>query len=234
MNSPAQNVLVQLTVEGVEIKGGVALPVGPSPGRVLLPTLHRLTDTIVSVAQQRVESEGRHVSCRKGCDACCRQLVPIAPEEAWALAALLDEAPPAVAAPILERFDRTVESLEEKGLLEPLRRRHELHAARLDALDRAYFLARVPCPFLADGLCTIHAARPLVCREYLVTSPATHCALPEKGKVFRVSLGAQISKALAGKRRWLPLVLAREFVAAHRETRVGNPAAALRRILGRL
>jgi Fe-S-cluster containining protein len=234
MTHPTHNVLVRLTVEGVEIEGAVALPVGRSARRVLLPALRSLTDTMVAVARQRVESEGRQVTCRKGCDACCRQMVPIAPEEAWALAAYLDGLPAGTSAPFLERFDRAAESLEEQGLLEPLRRRHELSAAQLESLDRAYFKAQVACPLLEDGACRIHGVRPLVCREYLVTNPAACCALPEKGKVSRVALGAQMSKALAARRRWLPLVLAREYVAAHRERHVANPAGALRCLLGRL
>jgi Fe-S-cluster containining protein len=234
MTSPTHNVLIQLTVEGVEIKGAVALPRNRSPRRVLLPTLQRLTDTIVSVARRRVESQGQHISCRKGCDACCRQMVPIAPEEAWALAAYLDASPASTSTPILDRFERAVETLEEKGLLDLLDRRHEWTAAQLEALDRRYFAAQVPCPFLVDRECSIHPVRPLVCREYLVTSPAAQCALPEKGKVFRVPLGAQLSRALAGKRRWLPLILARQYVAAHREQHASDPAAMLRSILRRL
>jgi hypothetical protein len=39
-----------------------------------------------------------------------------------------------------------------------------------------YFRLGITCPFLEDGSCSIYEHRPLVCREYLVTSPAAHCA----------------------------------------------------------
>jgi Fe-S-cluster containining protein len=38
----------------------------------------------------------------------------------------------------------------------------------------------MPCPFLEDESCSIHPDRPLVCREYLVTSPAELCAGPRR------------------------------------------------------
>ena len=101
MKTRTQNVLVRLTVEGVEIQGAVALPAGRLAGRVLLPALRRLTDAIVGVAWRRMEEGGEKVTCRKGCDACCRQMVPIAPVEASALAEYLDNLPAAVSAPSL-------------------------------------------------------------------------------------------------------------------------------------
>ena len=43
-------------------------------------------------------------------------------------------------------------------------------------LSTAYFALGIACPFLEEESCSIHADRPLVCREYLVTSPAELCA----------------------------------------------------------
>jgi len=237
MNNKTQNVLVKLTVEGVGIEGAVELPAGRSPRRELLPALRRSTDTIVGIAQERVESAGEQVSCRKGCDACCRQMVPLAPAEVFALAAYLDGLAPAKAAAVLERFDQAVEALEEKGLAEALRNRQGLSAAEMQALDRAYFAAQIACPFLEDRACSIHEVRPLVCREYGVTSAAEFCVQPEGDKVRQVVLGARVSQALMQSQRgaeWVPLVLAREFAARHRETITASPAEALRGILKRL
>jgi len=237
MPAKTQNILVKLTVNGTPIEGAVELPAIPSPKRVILPALQGLTDAIVGIAQQEAESTGENVSCRKGCDACCRQMVPLAPTEVFALAAYLDSLPPAAAAPVLERFDREVEALEEKGLTEFLRHRHALAPAQMQALDRAYFAAQIPCPFLENHACSIHAVRPLVCREYLVTSDAKFCAQPEADKVRQVVLGARTSQALLKSEPgagWVPLVLAREYAAQHREALAANPAKALRGIVKRL
>jgi Fe-S-cluster containining protein len=231
--SQAQTVHLQLTVDGVEIEAAVPLPTGPAPRRVVLPTLQGLTDTIVQIAEARAAEAGEKISCKKGCDACCRQMVPISPAEAFALGALLDAMPPTQAARALERFDTAVETLEAKGLLERLRRRHELSSEEAAQLDRDYFAAGVNCPFLQNRACSIHNDRPLACREFLVTSPARECRNPGAGGVKPVEMPAKVSVALAGtdQERWLPLVLAREFAAGRREAVVEQGGA---EVLGRV
>jgi len=233
MAQATQNVLVKLTVDGVPVEGSVALPVGRAPVRVLLPVLQGLTDAVVNVAEQMVAAEGEKVSCTKGCDACCRQMVPIAPAEAFGLAAYLDRLPGGEVVGFLERFDQAVETLEEKGLLEKLRRRHKLSEGEMKEVDRAYFAAGIACPFLVEGACAIHEIRPLVCREFLVTSPAKYCADPGSGKVKQVALGAKVSRALMGG-EWLPLVLAREYVAKHKEAELKDAREALLGMLKQL
>jgi Fe-S-cluster containining protein len=211
---------ITIVVDGVEIEAAVSLPPGPAPRRVILPTLQRLTDTIVQIAEQRAGDAGEHVSCKKGCDACCRQMVPISPAEAFALAALLDAMPPGRAARTLERFDVAVETLAARGLLHRLERRHELTSQESAQLDRDYFAANVGCPFLENRACSIHQHRPLACREFLVTSPPRECRDPGAGGMRPVPMPAKVSVALAAsdQARWLPLVLARDFVSNQRES----------------
>jgi hypothetical protein len=77
--------------------------------------------------------------------------------------------------------------------------------------------------------------RPLACREYLVTSPAEFCRAPEAAKVRQLTLGAKPSQALVGSQReWVPLVLAREYVAQHREAQIQNPRSTLLAMLKKL
>src|ERR1035437_3626270 len=103
--SQSINVHLKLMVDGVEIEAAVPVPAHPSPRRVLLPILQGLADTVVRIAQ---ESAARQVSCSKGCDACCRQMVPISPTEAYALGVLIDSLPPDRAAAILARFEEAL------------------------------------------------------------------------------------------------------------------------------
>lgn len=231
--SGTQTVHLQLTVDGVEIEAAVPLPAGPAPRRVVLPTLQGLTDTIVQIAETRAGEAGETVSCKKGCDACCRQMVPISPAEAYALGAVLDAMPPPQAARILERFDVAVETLAAKGLLPRLERRHTLSPDEAAQLDRDYFAAAVNCPFLQNRACSIHKHRPLACREFLVTSPARECRDPGAGGVRPVAMPAKVSVALAGadQEGWLPLVLARDFAARRAEQVTEEGAAG---VLGRV
>jgi Fe-S-cluster containining protein len=75
-------------------------------------------------------------------------------------------------------------------------------------LSTAYFAMGVPCPFLEDESCSIHPERPLVCREYLVTSPASLCAGPSQEGVTPVAV-PKVSMAARGLQEdgneWFPL-----------------------------
>ena len=68
----------------------------------------------------------------------------------------------------------------------------------------------MPCPFLEDESCSIHPERPLVCREYLVTSPAELCAGPAQEGVTPVPV-PKVSLAARGLQEesddWFPLAL---------------------------
>jgi Fe-S-cluster containining protein len=77
-------------------------------------------------------------------------------------------------------------------------------------LSLAYFTLSIACPFLEEESCSIHAERPLVCREYLVTSPAKLCAGPRQDDVKPVAV-PKLSVAARGlqdeKDEWFPLAL---------------------------
>lgn len=105
------------------------------------------------------------VSCRKGCGACCRQVVPLSPPEAFLLADLVQAAPPDEQDALADRFFSLVERVESGGLTEALFNR-----------TADYFRLGLACPFLVEESCSIHPMRPLVCREHLVVSPADLCA----------------------------------------------------------
>ena len=224
-----QTLHLKLTIAGVPVEAAVAVPSAPAPRHVLLPILQNLTDTVVAIAEREAQAAGFSVSCRKGCDACCRQMVPISPTEAHALAITVGGLTAAKQTRILKRFEAAEKELDRVGLLERLERRHTLTAEEQHQLDVDYFGAQIPCPFLERHACSIHAQRPLACREYLVTTPAPNCGNPIAGQVRRLELAAKVSTALVGKdvEGWVPLTLARRFVAVHAE-----PVAELRETLG--
>jgi hypothetical protein len=81
----------------------------------------------------------------------------------------------------------------------------------------------MPCPFLEEESCSIHPARPTACREYLVTSAASHCARPSAETVDVVALPAKVSRtvmqldaaAAGAKAGWVALALALDPAEAH-------------------
>ncbi|HWQ85408.1 YkgJ family cysteine cluster protein [Brevundimonas sp.] len=196
---------VMLEVGGERIPVEMTVPAGPVAVEDLLPIVHGLSSLFATRATARVEAEGREISCRAGCGACCRQLVPVAPAEARALARLVEAMPEPRRERVRRRFDAALDTLEPLGLMERLDRNRDDR----QVIARDYFAAGVACPFLEDEACSIHADRPLSCREYLVTSPPDLCAALAPG-IEKVTLEARPSLALLNadlRDGWLPLVL---------------------------
>lgn len=189
----------------------------------LLPIVHGLAQVTVDAAAGLAEDDGRTVSCRAGCAACCRQVIPISPSEARYLADLVDGMPAERREKVRARFRETLDALEQAGLGDDLRRIQpsDDDATRLDLAHR-YFDQRIDCPFLEDERCSIYLHRPLACREYLVTSPSHHCDQPTSETVKRVPMPIKLSGILnrfedgegKGEPRSFPLVLTLEWADA--------------------
>jgi Fe-S-cluster containining protein len=193
----------------------VSVPASPTGAEALLPMLRAFSSEIVAVAVHREQAAGRQISCRAGCGACCRQLVPLSLTEARQLQELVSELPDAHRERVLPRFDEAVSRLREAGLLPRLERVSTMTRAERVALGLEYFALGIACPFLEAEACSIHEQRPLTCREYLVTSNSAHCAEPASGRVVGVRLDASVLNAFlrteattAQALRYVPLVLA--------------------------
>lgn len=196
----------------------LAVPSRPVSFADILPILHGLTDFVVERAVGAAEAAERTVSCRAGCGACCRQLVPISQAEARALALLVAAMPETRRDEIRRRFDAALQALQAGGVI------GEIDTARRAVTDSTadlgirYFRQGVACPFLEDEACSIHPNRPLSCREYLVTSPAANCASPTPHTIEMVALPARPSRAFLladiehSRVTWMPLVYALRYV----------------------
>ena len=149
-----------------------------------------------------------------------------------ARARLVAAMPEARAVVIRERFAAALTRLEAAGLLSP----HEAPGNRAlvvgetdDAavarrnLGRRYFVLKIACPFLENESCSIHPDRPMVCREYHVTTPAADCADLYDKEVRRVEpplrmgevLARTFAKVAAAETYMVPLVLSLEWSTAH-------------------
>jgi Fe-S-cluster containining protein len=214
---------LEFTASDRTIEATVNIPRADVRMTDLLPVLFSFSNALVALAEDVAREAGKPVSCRAGCGACCRQLVPISEPEALHIAELVESLPPDQAAAVRERFRAALEALGP-GLVERLR-----DTAGLKTIDDRreigleYFRAAVPCPFLEDESCSIHELRPLACREYLVSSPAENCQRPTAETIAMVPVPAKLSEILycfgdgAGHdpTRWVPLVLALEWAASH-------------------
>ena len=211
------------------LRGRLGVPPGPIRLAELAYNVLALDDQLVRMSVAAVEREGKGVSCRKGCGACCRQVVPVSPAEAWLLADLVRSFPPARQAHVVARFAEANGRLRGSAFASAYGgRRYDVFASSMDAfleMGLEYLRLGVPCPFLEDESCSIYAARPTVCREFLVTSPAAYCAdpgrLPVESVPKAVSLTECLSKVSAlvtgGEPQAIPLTLALDWAEAHRE-----------------
>ena len=220
-----------LTLE-IEVAEGTlraALAVPPRPLRLaeLAWNFMGISDRMTAMAVKREARQGRAVSCTKGCGACCRQLVPLSPPEAWMIADLVAGLPEARRADVRTAFTKAGEVLQRSGLMEQLTGRIE-STDHMTALALAYFGLGVPCPFLRDESCSIYPYRPSICREYLVTSPAENCATLGRtplAPVTRIPAAVRLSDALSRltakllerQAEVVPLTLALEWAAQHRD-----------------
>ena len=197
-DSSTSTATLRLTVGGLRIEHPITVPSAPVPATDVVPALQGLVNAVVAAAER-----GSTISCRKGCGACCRQLVPISRSEGERLLDVIDAMPPERRTEIERRFAAAETILEPAGFSRP--------TGKTDReLSTTYFALGVPCPFLEDESCSIHPERPLVCREYLVTSPADLCAGPVQEGVTpvavpKVSLAAR--RLQDDKDEWFPLAL---------------------------
>lgn len=208
------------------------LPAGPARVATLLPVFQRIADGLVGLAAERAAAEGRTVSCRKGCGACCRQLVPVSEVEARRIGELVEAMPEPRREEIRARFRRAKERLAEAGLLGRLLDRADFVESGVRESALAYFRLGIPCPFLDDESCSIHPDRPITCREYLVTSPPELCRDPDPETIERVEMPGKMWTAVAradaaGRAErllpWVPLALAPDWAAAHPDTSEARP-----------
>ena len=169
-----ESVTIQLRTFGQTVSHDVDVPTGPTHPRRMLPVFQALAQTLIDDAVAQEVTAGNSISCKRGCDAGRRQLVPLPPAEAHAMRALVEALPEPTQTQVLERFAEAGKRIERSALGARLRDQvwddeDESHYNKL-ALD--YFALGIPCPFLdAEGACSIYSDCPIVCREFLVITP---------------------------------------------------------------
>jgi Fe-S-cluster containining protein len=186
---------VDLVIGTGRLRTRVEVPTAPMSPAGLLPLARALDSACVNAAVEDATAKGRKISCKAGCGACCRQLVPLTEVEARMLQTLVQEMPEPRRSEILARFDRARQQLADGNILSALQNRDTKET--LLQLGLRYFALGIPCPFLENESCSIYEDRPLICREYLVTSPAEACRTPSAETVHCLPLSFKVSASLA-------------------------------------
>jgi Fe-S-cluster containining protein len=238
--APIVTLGVELVSPGWKLKTTIGVPAGRTPLPQVLPLAHALADAVTRMAEQSLEQQGEKITCRKGCAACCRTMIPIAEVEAHGLRDLVDRLPEPRRTRIRERFADALRRLEQTGRLARLRARARWKDADHRENQVEYFRLGIACPFLENEACSIYGERPASCREFLVTSPAEKCAMPTNEEVRVVKRPFHVMSALARlgcdarqakEIRWVPLVLALEWAGEHPDETAPRPGPELVREL---
>ena len=176
------DISLEIRIAGEPVQFTITIPSGPATWEDLLPFMRSLVQVGTDISADFHQTQGREISCRAGCGVCCRQRVPLAPFEAHRLRRLVEGMPEPRRSELLNRFAANEKQVREAADL-PLSYDENLTPEQMNDSSVGYFKMMMPCPFLEDESCSIHADRPLKCREYLVTSPAENCATPYESDI---------------------------------------------------
>lgn len=222
------NANVRLEGDGFAMSFQVTVPVGPASVAELLPFAQALSDAIVNETTRLVQAAGEKISCSSGCGACCRGFVAITQAEARQIRDFIATLAPARRTTLEARFKQAQQQLGDAGLLKTIEAAESWSSADYQAMVTAYFQLGIACPFLENESCSIYHVRPITCREFLVTSPAQHCAELDSAQVRRVTLPLQVFHAVARWQQpdandghlepWVPLIVAPQWAQAHPDT----------------
>lgn len=198
MESEMQTETINVTLEvgGDPLRMGMSVPTKPVRLRAMLPILRKMSNSFIESGLEQLEATGKHISCKAGCGACCRQLVPVSETEAFDLRELVDSTPEPRRSEIISRFEEGVERLEQAGYFEQLGKAATGDESDYEEAIKGYFRFQIACPFLENESCSIHESRPITCREYLVTSPPELCNSAEGVGVENLKHFFQVKESL--------------------------------------
>lgn len=219
---------IALTTSAGEISASVTVPTGFVPITHIVPLMRSLGERAQELEITAIHtSQNESISCRQGCAACCRMLVPVSPLEALALRQRIENLPEHKRTALIKRVASIRQKLNEHGLLGRLTQlaetNRQLTDEDMDPINWAYYQLRLPCAFLEDENCTIYEDRPAACRELLVTSPAEECRDMSSPTLRPVPIPLRISTVLSllwsklshGPVRLIPLPVALDWAERH-------------------
>ncbi len=220
---------VALNTPAGRLTTAIDVPTGFIPITSIVPVTRRLGEEAAQLEIQHATEAGQTISCRMGCAACCRMLVPLSAPEAFALREYVEQLPLERQTRLRHRLSEMKDCLRGEGLWDRLNDVAEATTPvpdeSLDPINRAYYALRIPCPYLENEMCSIYEARPAACRELLVTSPAELCQDMVQNPVTPLPVSMRIGSILglvwgtltSSPPRLIPLPMALEWAERHQD-----------------
>ena len=196
------NLMLRINGEPVEMQ--MTVPATPIKPQRMLPIFQQMSSAVVDTSVEATIATGKTISCKSGCGACCRQAVPISEVEAYKIAEIVESMDAERQLVVRQRFADALKHFTDMNWFEQLIDLKDMasvndpdfSAEKFTSVVTGYFHEGVPCPFLEAESCSIHTDRPMVCREYLVTSPAENCSSPRPETITKVPIFLRPSKAM--------------------------------------
>ena len=85
MPSSTERLNLTITTTSGDLQAQVDVPTNLIPITNIVPMIRSLGDQAQDLEVANTLQTGKTISCQKGCAACCRQMIPISPPEAFAL-----------------------------------------------------------------------------------------------------------------------------------------------------
>ena len=137
---------VELTIAGRRLRATIPVPPDPVDPTRLLPVLQSLADTMVDHSVRAAAERGRPLSCKAGCGACCKQLVPVSRIEARRIAEVVESMPEPRRSIVRRRFADAIDTIRSAEMLKRLRDVKATDITELSSARRAVFPPRNSLP----------------------------------------------------------------------------------------
>jgi Fe-S-cluster containining protein len=144
-------------------------------------TLELIFDEIKTATGPYLKSGDKHITFYKGCDSCCSQFISVNLSHALFIVDYLYSGYKAMPV-FLKGYEKWSSSFENNPGAMAVLNNLEEYTTRSAAMKpypqegcTDYHKLDIPCPFLDQGVCSIHEVRPVVCASYYSLSPVEHC-----------------------------------------------------------
>jgi Fe-S-cluster containining protein len=134
-------------------------------------------------------------ACRRGCAACCHQLVPLTTIEAQRIAEYVSHMPRAARRELAKSVDRQAQRFAAWAANRPP------GGVQDRAVNVDYLKQRIPCPFLgSQNECRVYPVRPLICRGHHALGSNANCQTGTSSIRAIPALGRATEEAMATAR----------------------------------
>ena len=121
-SSAPETVTVEFSVGLADgkFKASAVVPAGQTNLTQILPVIQSLENSLIQGVTAQLAEAGHAVSCKAGCGACCRQIVPLSVFEAETLTAWIRSLPESQQEQLAQRFHQALLKLAAAGIIDRL------------------------------------------------------------------------------------------------------------------